>query len=104
MKNEEYDDSIHCLICDWPINRVIKKDKVNEFCSGIIKWLEAKKIKNREKIIEKIRALMNKDAYLCRYDFFYLIRDFIKEYNPKAAKVFEEKIAKQFDFNGAMVS
>ncbi len=47
---------------------------------------------------------MNKDAYLCRYDFFYLIRDFIKEYNPKAAKVFEEKIAKQFDFNGAMVS
>lgn len=104
IKNQENNTSKLCAICSWPINRKISKEKVKEFCRGIIKWLKKQKPRNFKKIVKKIETLNGKDAELCRYDFFYLIRDFIKEYDARVAKKYEKEIASKFDFGGALVS
>jgi hypothetical protein len=92
-----------CAICGWPINRPISIRESKKFTEGIIKWLDENGFLN-EGLNSKISKFSGKKLYMCRYDFFYLIKDIISSENEEAAKEFEEKIASKYEFGGGIVS
>ena len=92
-----------CSICGWPINRPISIKESKKFVQGIIKWLDDNRFLN-DSLKSKIAKFSGKKLYMCRYDFFYLIKDIISLEDEEAAKMFEEKIASKYDFMGGIVS
>jgi len=92
-----------CSICGWPINRPISIKESKSFVDGIIKWLDENGFLN-ESLNSKISKFSGRKLYMCRYDFFYLIKDIIGSENEEAAKLFEEKIASKYEFRGGIVS
>ncbi len=92
----------YCAICGWPINRVIKKDKVKVFLDYLEKWLSSK---NRVELIGVIKPIFKDEKiYLCRYDFFELIEKIIEKFDENIAKEFNKKFTKNFDFQGSLIS
>jgi len=92
-----------CAICGWPINRPIEKKESRKFVEGIIKWLEENRFLT-DNLKSQVARFSGKKLYMCRYDFFYLIKDIIGSENEEAAKLFEEKIASKYEFRGGIVS
>jgi len=103
LKPIEDNSSDVCSICGWPINRPINLKESKNFVEGIIKWLDENGFLN-DSLKSKIVKLSGKKLYMCRYDFFYLIKDIISIENEEAARVFEEKIASKYEFGGGIVS
>jgi hypothetical protein len=103
MKLEEEYTSDICALCGWPINKPITKKEAAKLISGIIDWLNNNKslTKNLEKKIEKFGK---EELYICRYDFFYLIKDIIECENEEIAKKFENEVASKYEFYGGIIS
>lgn len=102
-ESEDYSSHL-CAVCGWPINRVLSKDEVKKFVDGIEKWLEEKKINNACDVFNSLRKLKKREHYLCRYDFFQIVKGMIESLDKKLGKEFEKKIASKYDFLGALVS
>lgn len=103
LKEVEDNSSHVCAICGWPIQRVITKREAKIFIKGIKDWLSNKEFNNKE-IYEILNQLAKKDHYLCRYDFFYLIKGIFENFDKNLAENFEKEIASQYDFFGSLVS
>jgi len=103
LESLEDNSSNVCAICGWPINRPMSKKETKVFISGIRRWLE-KNGKLNESLSRKLRIFSQKEIHLCRYDFFYLIKDMIEGESKSLAKKFEREIASKYDFYGGIVS
>jgi len=104
LKEEENTDSFHCIICNWPINRLLN---VRLFYPSILKWIE-KSSNDQEKkkeIFKRLEFLKRvKSIPICRYDFFYLIKDIISQVDEMLAEKFEKEVASNYDFSGSLIS
>ena len=103
MKAIEDNSSDVCSICGWPINKPISKFESKNFINGIIRWLKDDGFLT-DSLRSKISKLSNKELYICRYDFFYLIKDIISSENENAAEEFEKKIASKYEFGEGIIS
>jgi len=103
LEESEDNTSEVCALCGWPINRPIVKKEVEILLGGIKDWLE-----NRNRVTENLRKKLehfsNKEIYLCRYDFFYLIKDLISSEDVKLGEEFEREIASKYEFYGGIIS
>jgi len=103
LKEDEDFSSNVCSVCGWPINRVISKEEARKFVEGVEKWLEKENLKN-ESLFKALNKLKRKEHYLCRYDFFELIKNIIENFDKNVARKFEKEIFSQYDFFGSLVS
>ncbi|MEM7825539.1 MAG: hypothetical protein QW412_01615 [Candidatus Aenigmatarchaeota archaeon] len=104
LKEIEGDNPERCVVCDWPINRKLSKEKVRKFLKGINNWLKQNSSKEIiERIEKRLSFLENKKLNICRYDFFILIKETIESENQELGEKFE-KILKAFDFWGSLIS
>ena len=103
LKTIEDNSSDVCSICGWPINKPISKSESRNFVEGIIRWLKDRGFLT-DSLKSKISEFSNKELYLCRYDFLYLVKDIVSSENESAAKEFEEKIASKYEFGEAIIS
>jgi len=103
LKEDEDFSSNVCSVCGWPINRVISKEDARKFVEGVEKWLEKENLKN-ESLFKALNKLKRKEHYLCRYDFFELIKNIIENFDKNVARKFEKEIFSQYDFFGSLVS
>jgi hypothetical protein len=103
LENREDNSSAVCAICGWPINRPIDKKETKIFINSIKNWLE---INNglSDSLKQKLEKLEGKELHLCRYDFFYLIKDMIEAEDETLANKFEKEIASKYDFHGGIIS
>jgi len=104
LKEEENTNSIRCVICDWPINRLLN---VQLFYPSIFKWIEENSSdqEKKKKILKHLEFLKRlKSVPICRYDFFYLIEDIISQVDKKLAEKFEKEVASNYDFSGSLIS
>jgi hypothetical protein len=103
LENREDNSSAVCAICGWPINRPIDKKETKIFINSIKNWLE---INNglSDSLKQKLEKLEEKELHLCRYDFFYLIKDMIEAEDETLANKFEKEIALKYDFHGGIIS
>jgi len=101
-ENEDFSSNV-CSVCGWPINRVISKEEAGKFINGVEKWLEKENFKN-ENLFKALNKLKRKEHYLCRYDFFELIKNIIENFDKNVAKKFEKEIFSQYDFFGSLIS
>ena len=92
-----------CALCGWPINRPISKKGIRAFLDGIKSWLE-KRGRLSEILRKKLEFFSGEEIYLCRYDFFYLVKDLIGAEDEKLGEEFEKEIASKYDFYGGIVS
>ncbi len=101
-ENEDFSSNV-CAICGWPINRPISRKEAKIFIKGVEDWLS----KNSQEVLKKVEKSLKeleKENYLCRYDFFYLIKGMIEREDEKIASKFEEEICSKYDFLGSIVS
>jgi hypothetical protein len=103
LEVKEDNSSDVCALCGWPINRPLSKRETQRFIKGVKEWLR-KNGKPMASIEKKLELLQGKKLYLCRYDFFHLIKDIIKDESETLAKKFEEEIASKYDFYGGIIS
>jgi len=105
VKNEDTSSPI-CVICGWPINRLIEKQEVEKFCRGVLEWV--KKNTNSWKIVnnikKKLERIEGKTLAMCRYDFFYFIKDLISSVDEKLGEKYEKEVCLQYDFRGSLIS
>ena len=98
------DNSSHvCAMCGWPINRPISKKEIKTFVEGIERWLENVGGLN-ENLKKKLESLLGKELYICRYDFFYLIKGMVESENEEVGEKFEKEIASKYEFYGGIIS
>jgi len=102
---EECEDNTSevCALCGWPINKPIDKKEIRVFLDGIKNWLE-KKGRLTENLRKKLESFSGKETYLCRYDFFHLIKDLISLEDERLSEEFEKEIASKYEFYGGIVS
>jgi len=101
-ENEDFSSNV-CSVCGWPINRVISKEDARKFVEGVEKWLKKENLKN-ESLFKALNKLKRKEHYLCRYDFFELIKNIIENFDKNVARKFEKEIFSQYDFFGSLIS
>lgn len=104
MSSKNSDNSLRCLICNWPINAVLDEKTLNRFYKGILKWVSRKNASLANQISKKIRPLLNRSIAICRWDMVFLIKQKIREVDKILAKKFEREIEKNFDFKGSLIS
>ncbi len=104
LKEFENNSCERCVICNWPINKILSKETINKLLKGVKEWLEKNSNKETfERIFERIKFLENKEISICRYDFFSLIKEIVEDEDKKLSEGFE-KILKAFDFEGSLIS
>jgi predicted transcriptional regulator len=100
----ENDSSDKCVICNWPINRTISEENSRKFVEGIRQWLKGKCSQEVfDRIARKLSFLENREASVCRYDFFLLAKEIIEEEDAELGKKFED-VLRVFDFGGRLIS
>ncbi len=102
QENEDFSSNV-CAICGWPINRVLSKNDTRMLVKGVERWLRINDGLS-DRLKKKLDRLAGRELYLCRYDFFFLIKDIIESENLELAKKFEEEIASKYDFYGGIIS
>ena len=103
LKETEDFSSNVCAVCGWPINKPISKEESKFLIKGVKEWLS----RNSQEVLEKIEKSLKeleKENYLCRYDFFYLIKGIIERENEQIASKFEKEVCSKYDFLGSIVS
>jgi hypothetical protein len=103
LENREDNSSDVCAICGWPINKPIKRREAKNFINSIKDWLETNSGLS-DSLKRKLEKLAGKELHLCRYDFFYLIKDMIGAENEALAIKFEKEIASKYEFHGGIIS
>jgi len=103
FKVEEDNTSEVCAICGWPINKPMSRKESMMFVDGIKSWIRKNGILTKS-LREKLDRLFNRKIHLCRYDFFYLILELIRNENEEMAEKFEKEIASKYDFKGGIIS
>jgi hypothetical protein len=103
LENREDNSSDVCAICGWPINKPIERREAKNFINSIKDWLKTNSGLS-DSLKRKLEKLAGKELHLCRYDFFYLIKDMIGAENEALANKFEKEIASKYDFHGGIIS
>ncbi|MEM5875020.1 MAG: hypothetical protein QXW01_01770 [Candidatus Aenigmatarchaeota archaeon] len=104
LEKVEDNSSNVCAICGWPIQRVISKEETKKFVKGVKLWIKKFRFRKKKVFIDFLKKLEREEHYLCRYDFFYLIKEKMETFDKKLSKRFEKEIASQYDFFGSLVS
>ena len=102
LKPEENTQSLTCVVCNWPINRLLNVKKIYP---KILEWINENSNGNeRNEVLKNLEFLGRVDKLaICRYDFFDLIKNIISRSSEELAKKFE-RFEKQYDFSGSLIS